>query len=243
MASSSSSGSLLGQLGATVVKSHMLRTIGAYRPQPSVMHLPGLPQQPVYKADDFAWTSMLRENAGLIKQEYDQLRARGIESDYALKPDEHQLHSGQWDWFSYVNQGHQLGENGFQKYCPTTVALLEHIPRFMKDAPFGYAFFSSLEPGAKIDPHFGATNLRIRCHLPLDVPGNCGIKVAGQEYQWRAGEPFIFDDSFEHEAWNADDSGARVILLFDTWHPDITDAEQAAIKSLFSYMRDSSMIS
>ena len=88
---SSSSKSLLGQLGATVAKSHMLRTVGAYRPQPSVMHLPGLPQQPVYSCDDFPWAAMLRENAGLIKEEYHRLREVRPHSDYTLQADEHQV--------------------------------------------------------------------------------------------------------------------------------------------------------
>ena len=47
----------------------------------------------------------------------------------------------------------------------------------------------------------------------------------------------------EHEAWNHSDSHARSILLFDTWHPEITSKEQVAIRSLFNYMKDSNMIS
>lgn len=85
--------SLLAQVGATVVRSHMIRTIGAYRPQPSVMHLPGLHQQPVYSPDDFPWVPMLRENMPLIREEYQTLRANGAESDYTLKLDEHQVGS------------------------------------------------------------------------------------------------------------------------------------------------------
>ena len=39
------------------------------------------------------------------------------------------------------------------------------------------------------------------------------------------GEPFVFDDSFEHEAWNKDDNHSRIVLIFDIWHPDLTPKE------------------
>ena len=41
----------------------------------------------------------------------------------------------------------------------------------------------------------------------------------------------IFDDSFEHEAWNRG-TGTRVVLLFDIWRPDITHDEREQIKAL-----------
>lgn len=33
----------------------------------------------------------------------------------------------------------------------------------------------------------------------------------------------VFDDSFEHEAWNRHDSMSRLVLVFDLWHPDLSD--------------------
>ena len=37
-------------------------------------------------------------------------------------------------------------------------------------------------------------------------------------------KPYVFDDSFEHEAWH-DGSKTRVILIVDFWHPDLTNDE------------------
>ena len=34
----------------------------------------------------------------------------------------------------------------------------------------------------------------------------------------------LFDDSFEHEAWHKGER-TRVVLVFDVWHPDLSDKE------------------
>jgi aspartate beta-hydroxylase len=33
----------------------------------------------------------------------------------------------------------------------------------------------------------------------------------------------VFDDSFEHEAFNNDPHRARLVLIFDIWHPDLSN--------------------
>ena len=47
------------------------------------------------------------------------------------------------------------------------------------------------------------------------------------------GEVCTADDSINHEAWNngADD---RIVLIFDVWHPDLTEQERRDITSLLS---------
>ena len=35
----------------------------------------------------------------------------------------------------------------------------------------------------------------------------------------------IFDDSFNHEAWNDHPSQSRIALIFDVWHPDLSPRE------------------
>jgi len=52
---------------------------------------------------------------------------------------------------------------------------------------------------------------------------------AGTEIRpWREGRAVVFDDSFEHEVWN-DTDRTRAVLLFDVWHPDLTDVEKALL--------------
>ncbi len=42
------------------------------------------------------------------------------------------------------------------------------------------------------------------------------------------GEPFLFDDTVEHEAWNKSDQD-RVILIFEVWRPELTKIEKAFV--------------
>lgn len=35
----------------------------------------------------------------------------------------------------------------------------------------------------------------------------------------------VFDDSFQHEAWNDNAEQPRLVLIFDIWHPDLTPSE------------------
>src|SRR5205823_227290 len=41
----------------------------------------------------------------------------------------------------------------------------------------------------------------------------------------------VFDDTFEHEVWNQSDK-TRYVLLFDVWHPDLTDIEVELLEQL-----------
>lgn len=53
----------------------------------------------------------------------------------------------------------------------------------------------------------GPTNKKLRVHLPLVTPGGglSRVRVGSRTKEARAGQALIFDDSFEHEAWNDDD--------------------------------------
>jgi hypothetical protein len=45
----------------------------------------------------------------------------------------------------------------------------------------GSAFFSLLSPGARLRPHCGPTNARLRAHLGLVVPeGDCAMRVGSE---------------------------------------------------------------
>jgi beta-hydroxylase len=46
----------------------------------------------------------------------------------------------------------------------------------------------------------------------------CAIDVDGETYHWKEGETVIFDDTFEHEAWNHSDQ-PRVVLFIDFERP------------------------
>ena len=78
-----------------------------------------------------------------------------------------------------------------------------------------------MSPMASIAPHYGACNLKLRCHFPLFVPEEAYLRVAGDPRPWKEGKMMVFDDSYEHEAANLSKEQERVILLIDIWHPDL----------------------
>jgi hypothetical protein len=70
----------------------------------------------------------------------------------------------------------------------------------------GHAFFSALSPGTHITRHHGPTNKKLRLHLPLSGVEGSRLRVGAETRAIVAQQPFVFDDSFEHEAWH-DGSG------------------------------------
>lgn len=60
------------------------------------------------------------------------------------------------------------------------------------------------------------------------------MMIGDKMVTWKHQEPLFFDDSYEHAVWN-DSSENRVVLLFDLWHPHLTQAEIAAIQDMFDY--------
>ena len=229
-------------MSATLSRAGLLRTTrAAQRQAPSLFFLPGLAAKPLWDARQFKWLSELERLRPAILSEYLALREANIASDYGAE--DHKLHEGAWQWHSLVTKGSARGDVASR--CPITSELLfSHVGKdLLTGAPFSYAFFSTLESGAVIAPHFGPTNLRLRVHLPLlidepDAPHDkLGMRVAGKDVRWRLNEPpIVFDDSFEHETWNRT-SGKRVVLLFDVWHPEISGDERASIVEMFADAR------
>ena len=61
----------------------------------------------------------------------------------------------------------------------------------------------------------------LRLHLGLIVPEpreQLGIRVENDVYRWHEGEAVIFDDAYEHEAWNRTPN-TRVVLFVDFRKP------------------------
>lgn len=59
----------------------------------------------------------------------------------------------------------------------------------------------------------------MRYHLGLIVPqGELGIRVGDQTARWEEGVGMMFDDTYDHEAWN-ETKETRVVLWLDIVRP------------------------
>lgn len=128
--------------------------------------------------------------------------------------------SGEWNiYYLYL---HNIDFSANRERVPETVKLLKSIPRF-----YDHAMFSNLASTTHVTKHHGPTNKKLRIHLPLYVPeekNSCRLRVGDETRASVEGRVVVFDDSFEHEAWN-DSKKSRVVLIFDIWHPDLSDQE------------------
>lgn len=135
-----------------------------------------------------------------------------------------------WDALFFYRHGQRF--DAAHARCPRTSAALDaaELVRIKGQTP--EVCYSVLAPGTVIKPHYGVTNTRLVMHLPLIVPPDCALQVLGFEPKpWREGQLFMFDDSYEHQAWNHS-SQTRVILLMDCWHPGLTEVERGALTTL-----------
>ena len=92
--------------------------------------------------------------------------------------------------------------------------------------------FARQEPGTGVLPHSDGRNFILTAHLGLDVPEGCWMKVGTEECTWEVGKLTIIDTSFEHSTGNPGDS-ERLVLIIDFWHPELTEAERAALEFVY----------
>lgn len=168
----------------------------------------------VLPTDSFEWTKPLEASYPAIRKEAESVLKRideVINFDQVL-PGQRALYQKD-QWKSFFLKG--LGKNipAHAKHCPQTIKALDNVPGLIN------AFFSIHTPGLHIPPHRGPYAGILRYHMGLIIPeGDIGIKVAGETLRWKEGAGFVFDDSFEHEAWNYTKEN-RVILFIDFERP------------------------
>lgn len=210
-----------------------------YLQQPSMFYFPGLAQRPFFDRADFDWVPALEaatadirsELLALIDHRSDRFGPYVTASPDRPPPNNPLLDKPDWGAAWLWKDG--AVADGMELLCPAALAALELAPQPVIPARAPLALFSRLTPGTHIQPHHGMLNTRLICHLPLIVPDGCALRVGPETRQWREGELTIFDDSFEHEAWNRGTSD-RTILLFEIWRPDINADERAQLTRIFS---------
>jgi hypothetical protein len=140
-----------------------------------------------------------------------------------------------WQALYLFKSGQLVPESA--ELVPTAMQVLtEEAVDTGKHCPLLEAHFSTLLPGAAIKPHCDLWNFSINLHLAIDIPEDCGIRVADEAREWKEGECLLFDYSFEHEAWNHG-TRPRTCLLVDLWHPETTLPEREALTVLVTEIR------
>ena len=200
--------------------------------QPSLFYMPDLPAQPITPRERFPWTAAIEAATDEVREEYRAAVDAGVEHapyvDANTRAPIWRELRGNRDWSS-LHLYKVAEETPFAKLFPKTQKALESADVVRVDGRPVELFFSRLRPGTHIPPHFGIANNRVTIHLPLIVPGDCAIRVGNEMHAWREGELFAFDDSFEHEAWNRSNED-RVVLIFESHHPDLSPDERRAIE-------------
>jgi len=208
-----------------------------YLQEPTSFYFPGLPQIPWYSNDMFPWAVELEAAVPEMRAEIEQMLAdeQGLEpyvQEEAKRASRGHslLNDARWSAFHLFRNGERVEENA--RRCPLIVRLLEllPIPRINRRSPM--ALISILKPGTHIPAHRGMINTRLICHVPLIVPPGCRLRVGADTRDVVEGKAMIFDDSFEHEAWN-DGVAVRAVLLFEIWRPEISEGEKIALTAMF----------
>ena len=175
-----------------------------------------VPTTPFLPIETFDWIPGLESEWKTIRAELDEVLSyrdelpnfQDISIDQASITDD-----DGWKTYFFFAYGFRSQANCAR--CPQTAALLDSVPGLTT------AFFSILSPGKKVPEHRGPWRGVLRYHLALKVPepaSAAGIDVGGETAHWEEGSSLLFDDGYEHRAWN-DTDGVRVVLFVDVIRP------------------------
>jgi aspartyl/asparaginyl beta-hydroxylase (cupin superfamily) len=169
-----------------------------------------------FAVDQFPWARRLEADWHLIRAELDQVledrehlpNFQDISVDQATITNDDK-------WKTYFLYGYGFRSEANCDRCPQTARLCAEIPGMQT------AFFSILSPHKHIEAHRGPYKGVMRYHLGLRIPEpreGCRIRVDEDIRHWDEGGSLIFDDTYDHEAWN-DTDGVRVVLFVDFVRP------------------------
>ncbi|MFC7398764.1 aspartyl/asparaginyl beta-hydroxylase domain-containing protein [Chelatococcus sp. GCM10030263] len=171
---------------------------------------------PVYDNATFPWAAEIEKEWHLIRAELERVLVRQSElpSFQDISTDVKTI-SQDTGWKTFFLAGYGLKSEKNVAQCPETWRIVQKIPGLKT------AMFSIFEPGKHLPAHRGPYNGVLRLHLGLIVPeprDKLAIRVENQICHWEEGKALIFDDAFNHEAWNHTDK-TRVVLFVDFVKP------------------------
>jgi ornithine lipid ester-linked acyl 2-hydroxylase len=175
-----------------------------------------VPTTPFLDPALFDWIPRVEAQFDPMRAELDELLGRldDLPSFQDISVDQASLtDDDRWKTYFFFGYGFRSDANCWR--CPRTASVVDSIPGVTT------AFFSILSPHKTIGAHRGPWRGVLRYHLPLLVPEPSqasGIEVGGELAHWEEGRSLVFDDGYEHRAWNGTD-GLRVVLFVDFARP------------------------
>lgn len=212
-----------------------------YMPQPKAFYYPELPASQFYPRAEFPWLEGVERASDAMLAELNAVLTQENESfspyvqtmpNMPKRPGDLLIDSMDWSACFLWRDGQ---ETAHAARCPRTLAALADAPLCRIRGRSPQVMFSQLKAGARIPPHHGYVNTRLVCHVPLIVPEGCWFRVGNETRSWKRGEAWVFDDTIEHEAAN-DSASDRVILIFDIWHPALSEEERHLVGTLLEAM-------
>jgi aspartate beta-hydroxylase len=210
------------------------------RQQPTFLYFPDLPPSPYPDRRIFPWIERLEACTAAIREEMlqrldavdgrervflsetvERVNLRGVDNEPS------------WNGYYFYRHGVRREDNCTA--CPATAAAIDELPLSRVTGHGPEVLYSVFTPGTHLLPHRGVTNTRLVAHLPLAVPEDCALRVGGELHVWQEGRVVVFDDTYEHEAWNRSPR-TRVVMIFDIWNPHLTDVERVAVAELIPRM-------
>ena len=202
--------------------------------QPSEEHVEGLTAKPFWDVTDdpssFPWAQKLEDNAHVIMEELQLKLDREAEEQSLFAGDsawQNNVMGTGWSAFRLQRLGVWNVENC--KEFPKTSELMRSL-----NIPFAVrgVCFARQGAGSGVQPHTDGRNFILTSHLGLKVPEGCWIKVGEEERSWEEGKLTTLDTSFEHSTGNPTEAD-RHVLIIDFWHPELTEAERAALEFVY----------
>ncbi len=171
---------------------------------------------PVYDNAVFPWVAGIEREWRTIRRELDTVLRRKDELPdfHEIAADAASISNGP-GWKTFLLAAYGLKSRPNIALCPETWRILKQVPGLKS------AMFSIFDPGKHLPPHRGPYNGLLRFHLGLIVPeprDRLAIRVADRICHWEEGRALVFDDAYEHEAWNGTDK-VRVVLFVDFVKP------------------------
>jgi aspartate beta-hydroxylase len=120
------------------------------------------------------------------------------------------------DWRMFILKAYGRERPDNMAACPRLAEMVRARPEVLSCS------LSFLGPHKHIPAHRGPMRGIIRYYLMLSMPRHAdgapaaALKVAGVEHRLEDGAFLLWDDTFEHEAWNESDE-VRIVLSLDVW--------------------------